>query len=252
MWRALILPPLLVVALIGAACSDGDSDSSGSTDTAAGDAAGTGSKPVPFEEASLIVETNATAGDAGLQIFLDHEPWKSISISLPDGTTILDIQTQSALEGYGLTELFSESSEPPFEEFPLEEFKQLWPAGEYTFAGETIDGVKMESSVTLTHDIPAGPEVLAPTKNGTVPADQVVVQWQPVTEPAGIDIVAYQVIVETAKGPLRVSDVKLPATETELSVPAQFLAPATRYKVEVLAIERGGNQTITELPFFTA
>lgn len=254
MWRPSILVSLFVVALVAVGCSDGASDTSGASDT---DAAGTAAaatgndKTVPFEEASLIVETNATDGDAGLQVFLDHEPWKSISISLPDGTKILDIQTQSALEDYGLTELFSESSEPPFGEFPFKEFKKLWPEGQYTFAGETIDGVKLQSSVLLTHDIPAGPEILAPEADATVPGDQVVVRWAPVTEPEGIEIVAYQVIVETEQGPLRVLDVKLPATATELSVPPEFMQTGGEYKVEVLAIEKSGNQTLTEVPFRT-
>jgi hypothetical protein len=249
--RSSILVPSLVVALVAVACGDSSSDSSGASDTVPSDAAAAGTggdETVPFEEASLIIETNATDGDAGLQIFLDHDAWKSLSLALPDGTTILDITNQAALEDFGLTELFSESSEPPFTEFPLEEFKELWPEGEYTVTGETINGVKLESSVTLTHNIPEGPEILAPEEDTTVPANGLVVRWEPVTEPEDIEIVAYQVIVETDQGPLRVLDVKLPASATQLSVPTEFLRPGG-YKVEVLAIERGGNQTLTEVPF---
>lgn len=54
------------------------------------------------------------------------------------------------LKDYGLTELFSESSEPPFTEFPFAEFKKLFPEGQYTFTGQTIAGVKVKSLVTLT------------------------------------------------------------------------------------------------------
>src|SRR5688572_10070481 len=99
-----------------------------------------------FKRAQLRVEINATDLDAGLQIDLDHEPWRSVSVRDPNGKKILDVVNHDVLKGYGLTELFAESSEPPFDEFPLEEFLMLFPAGDYTFEGVTIDGVKMLST----------------------------------------------------------------------------------------------------------
>ncbi len=208
------------------------------------------SKTVEFKKATLIVETNGTDGDAGLQVNMDHEPWKSFSITRPDGKRILDIMNRGPLKGYGLTELFSESSEPPFSEFPFAEFKKLFPAGRYTFAGETIDGVKVKSLVTLTHNIPAGPEITSPVEGSTVPSDALVVEWLPVTSPAGIDIKGYQVLV-VRDDPKRVLDATLPADATSLTVPAEFLQSGD-YKVEVLAIERGGNQTLIEVAFTVA
>ena len=77
------------------------------------------------------------------------------------------------------------------------------------------------------------------------------VEWTPVTTPAGIDIAGYQVLVVQEEPVLRVFSADLPATATRLSVPAEFLQPRTEYKVEVLAIEAGGNQTLTELTFRT-
>src|SRR5688572_14095790 len=67
------------------------------------------SGPIRLADATMIVEVNATDGDAGLQVFLDGEPWKSMTISDPDRRTILDVEAEGRLEGYGLTELFSES-----------------------------------------------------------------------------------------------------------------------------------------------
>src|SRR5215208_1172464 len=75
--------------------------------------------PEPFEAADLKIEVNATDGDAGLQVFLDHEPWKRVKIRDPEGRLLADVQTKGRLRDFGLTELFSESSEPPFGEFPL-------------------------------------------------------------------------------------------------------------------------------------
>lgn len=204
---------------------------------------------VEFNRAQLRVEINSTDGDAGLQIDLDHEPWRAISIQDPNGKKILDVVNHGVLKGYGLTELFSESSEPPFSEFPLEEFQKLFPAGDYTFAGLTIDGIRMLSTVTLTHDFPAGPEVVSPTEDSTVPATGLVVEWKPVTAPAGIQIVAYQVLVISEDDPSHVLSAILPGDETSFAVPPEFLATSGAYKAEVLAIEQSGNQTLTEVAF---
>jgi hypothetical protein len=211
--------------------------------------AGADSKPVEFSDARLKVEINATDGDAGLQIFLDGEAWNEAELLDPQGNALLDVDVTGRAENYGLTELFSESSEPPFEEFPLEQFKELFPEGTYMFRGTTIDGTPMTGTATLTHDFPDGPEILSPSAGSKVPPDQIVVQWAPVTTPAGIDIAGYQVLVVQEEPVLRVFSADLPATATTLPVPAEFVQPRTEYKVEVLAIEAGGNQTLTELTF---
>lgn len=201
-----------------------------------------------FKAADLKVEVNATDGDAGLQIFLDHEPWRSISIARPDGGKILDINTRGVLSNYGLTEYFSESSEPPFSEFPIEEFKKLFPEGRYTFTGETIDGRRMRSRVPLTHNFPAGPNITSPQDGSTVPAGNVVVKWDPVTD---LEIVGYQIVV-TKENPQRVLEATVPNTVTELAIPAGFTEPGVEFKAEVLAIEESTNQTLTEVTFTTS
>lgn len=66
-------------------------------------------------------------------MFLDGEPWRHVQVLRPDGQQIVDFQTAGPVNDYGLTELFSESSESPFTEFPLEQFKALFPEGQYTF-----------------------------------------------------------------------------------------------------------------------
>lgn len=236
----------LAGALLLLACTADDTTAPGAAPNKDSDTAA-----VPFKEATLIVEINATDGDAGLQIFLDHDTWRSISISRPDGTRILDVETREDLRDYGLTELFSESSEPPFTEFPLDEFRKLFPEGDYQFRGETIDGKKMQSTVPLSHAFPEGPEILSPEEESTVSSENLVVRWNPVTEPAGVEIVAYQVVVVTEAEPSRVLEADLPATANEMTVPAEFLEPGTEFKVEVLAIEASGNQTLSEITFST-
>ena len=134
-----------------------------------GTAASADPKPVEFTDARLKVEINATDGDAGLQIFLDGEAWNTMELLDPRGNPIVDVDVTGRAENYGLTELFSESSEPPFTEFPLEQFKELFPEGTYTFTGTTIDGAPMTGTATLTHDFPDGPEILSPAADSKVP-----------------------------------------------------------------------------------
>ena len=209
----------------------------------------TGAATVQFSRASLRVEINATDGDAGLQIDFDHDPWESITLKTPDGRAILDIKNQGVLKDYGLTELFSESSEPPFTEFPLSEFRKLFPEGEYVFEGLQTDGTRMRSTFTLTHDFPAGPVVISPEEDSTVADDELVVTWEPVTEPAGIQIVRYQVLVISERDPIYTFSAFLSGDATSIAIPPEFLATDGAYKVEVLAIEQSGNQTLTEVPF---
>jgi hypothetical protein len=209
----------------------------------------TPTETVEFTQALLRVEINATDGDAGLQIDLDHDPWSSISLTKPDGQTILEVENEGVLKDYGLTELFSESSEPPFSEFPLSEFKKLFPAGEYVFEGRQIDGTRMRSTFTLTHNFPEGPVILSPEEGSTVAPDALVVEWEPGTQPAGIEIVRYQVLVVSEADPVHTFSTFLSADASSIAIPPEFLSSPGEYKVEVLAIERSGNQTLTEITF---
>jgi hypothetical protein len=205
-------------------------------------------KPVRLADATIIVEVNATDGDAGLQVFLDGEPWRSMTITGPSGRTILAVEAKGRLEGYGLTELFSESSEPSFDVFPLKRFKALFPEGKYSFAGTTVEGKKVVGQARLSHDIPDGPEIVSPADGAVVAHDDVVARWNPVTTPAGIEVVGYRAIVGREE-PLRVLSVDLPASVNSVTIPSEFLEPGTEYKLEVQAIEASGNQTLTEIAF---
>jgi hypothetical protein len=214
---------------------------------------GAGASPsapaVRLAEATMIVEVNATDGDAGLQVFLDGEPWRSMSVTGPDGRTILDVTTRERLDGYGLTELFSESSEPPFTVFPLAKFKKLFPAGTYSFSGRTIEGARLTGAARLSHDLPAGPRILAPADGSKVGRSGVVARWRPGARRPGVDIAGYRAIVTQEEPRLRVLSADLPASGRQLEIPQSFFAVAGEYKLEVQAIERNGNQTLTEVSF---
>jgi hypothetical protein len=78
-----------------------------------------------------------------------------------------------------------------------------------------------------------------------------------VRPPNGSPIIAYQVLVvqpETGLEslPTRTLDVMMPPTANSLVVPRGFLRPGTEYEWEILAIERGGNQTLSSSTFKTS
>jgi len=218
---------------------------------AAGDGAGDSAKrkPIPYEINDLFIETNATDGDIGLQLLADVDEWDKFTLRDPKGRKLMmKAQTRGRLHGWGLTELFWETAEPEFSELPLSKFKKRFPEGKYRFRGRSVEGRKIVGADRLTHVIPAGPVITSPTKDEEVNANSLTVSWEPVTQPAGVEIVSYQVIV--VQEPVEVVTLNLGADVTSVDIPAEALTPgAPETKVEVLAREKSGNQTITEVPF---
>jgi hypothetical protein len=221
-------------------------------ETAGEAAAGTANGPsLEFSAASIIIEVNDTDGDAGIQIFLDGEGWDEVEVTAPGGETIFAVEASGSVGEQGVTELFIESAEPPFDEVPLEEFLSRFAEGVYSFLGQTTEGETLEATATLTHAIPDGPDLLTPEEDSVVDPDETVVSWNPVADPPGSSIVEYQVIVETEEEPLRVLSMHVPATVNSVTVPPEFLEDGEAYVFEVLAIEASGNQTISEGSFET-
>jgi hypothetical protein len=144
------------------------------SDPGASQKATTSAKTVKLEDATTIIEVNDTDGDAGLQVFLDGEPWKSMKIERPGGKRILSVHAKGRLNRLGLTELFSESNEPEFKELPLAKFKKKFPEGKYRFSGKTVEGDRLVGSARLSHDTPDGPRITAPAADSSVPHGDVV------------------------------------------------------------------------------
>jgi len=206
-------------------------------------------RPLPvtlqLEESRIYIEYNATDEDLGFHIFLDGEDWNELTIADPRGRVIFEVRGRGGFGRYGMTELFFEGAEPSLEEVRLRDLLAQFPEGKYRFAGRTVDGSPLKGEGRLTHAIPAGPEV-----STNVNGDTVVILWEPVTEPPDgfpdrdIEIAGYQVIVGSFQ-------VTLPASATQVTLPHEFvqsLEPG-EHEFEVLAIEDGGNQTITSDSF---
>jgi hypothetical protein len=211
-----------------------------------------------FEESRIFIEYNSTDNDLGFHVFLDGEDWKSLKIVGPEGRNIFKVEGKGAYKELGLTELFFEGAEPSLFDVPLDELLGLFPEGRYEFEGKTVDGGEIEGDATLTHAVPAGPDVSA-SDDEVGAGNALTIRWNPVTEeatdPAGgifpdlpIDVVAYQVIVESFEVTLPAID---PPSPMSVTVPPEFVASLEpgEHEFEVLAIEQGGNQTITSDSF---
>ncbi len=214
---------------------------------------------IPFSETKIIIEINATAGDGGIQIFLDAAGWNRLEVSDPNGQEIFDVEASGSAGTTGITELFCESAEPSFQELPLNQMLARFVAGNYTFSGTTVEGGRLSGKATLSHAIPAGPMIVSPAEGATINASfPVVIDWDPVADPfpgtnTPVTVAGYQVIVERVKPqPLLVFSVNLPAALTQVTVSPEFVQAGADYNVEVLAIEVSGNQTISERRFATA
>jgi len=207
---------------------------------------------IPLSAKSIIIEVNDTDGDAGIQIFLDGEGWDSMQVKDPRGNVILNILGEGGVGAQGLTELFFESAEPSFEEQSLEELFALFPEGFYQFRGTTTEGRPIRGSAKLTHALPDGPVITSPEEEEVMDPNDTLIEWESVPDPPGSRIMGYHVVVEKDEGQLEIFTVDMRRGATSVTVPAEFMRPGTVYKAEVLAIERSGNQTITEVEFETS
>lgn len=215
-------------------------------------------KVVKLKDARIKIEMNATDGDAGIHVYIDADPWKSMDIFDPFGRMIFRSTTHGRFAKQGGTELFLESAEPNFSQLTLAEFLKRFPEGEYTFRGKGLAGEKYVGAAKFTHNLPAGPELVSPLEGGAlVDPNNAVVTWKPVGPANGSPIVGYQVLIVLSPSsfpalPKVVLDVTMPATATSVAVPRGFLLPNTKYAWEVLAIEASGNQTLSASFFQTA
>jgi hypothetical protein len=195
---------------------------------------------IAFADLEIFFEFNATDNDLGAQISLDAEGWNQLSAANPDGNNILDIIANNELGTLGITELRFETAEPS-----PEVVLGLFEAGTYDFAGQTVNGDRLEGTATLSHALPPAP-VFTPADGDVVDPANTVIMWNPISGLAG-----FEVMVENVRTGRSMS-VLLAPSATTLHVPTEFMEPRSSYKAEILAISTNGNKTITEHSFTTS
>ncbi len=235
---------------------------------------------IPLDEANIFFELNHTDGDLGIHALIDGEGWKRLRIHDPHERRMLDIKVKGRLRRQGLTEIFFESAEPPFESddpeedtLTPEEFFNRFPPGIYEIEAMTLDGEELEGESEITHVMPAPADGIL--INGMAAAENcdaedlpevasgpVTIDWDPVTSShpdlgasdPDIEIVAYQLVTEyeDENEDEQVFSVFLPPSVTEMEVPAGFIELSEEFKFEILARESSGNQTGVESCFTVA
>ena len=221
---------------------------------------------IPFSEAKLFFELNHTDGDLGIHGLIDGDAWKKLEIEAPGESELLNIQVTGRLRKQGLTEIFFESAEPPFDELPPEKFFRRFPEGAYEISGVTLDGQELESIVDVSHVLPAPPAnillsgVAAAENCDADPlpsvSEPVTISWDPVTtshpevgESGAIEVAQYTLIVEREEPTLLIFSVDLPPDVTSFEVPENFTALGEEFKFEIVVREANGNQTAVESCF---
>lgn len=234
---------------------------------------------VEFGELKVLVEINATDGDVGFHGLADADAWFHMRVDNPDGMKIMNIQAFSSLRAQGLTENFFESAEPLCEEdeeepdelvVPLADFLERFPEGDYTFRASMENGDRAVGAAELTYNLPAAPDISL-TEDMVFGIDEAIIAWAPgedlgeachdqdlvddgtIANPADVEIVGWEVVVEVDddEAPDRVFSAQVPPDQTSVMVPVEFLQPFvdagfTEFKFEIGAIEESGNQTFSE------
>jgi len=229
----------------------------------------------PFKITNIHFEANSSACDMGIQMSFDTDGISEGWVNDPHGQVV---QRFGAAGGsavtHDVTEGFQERVEPQItdliraldcerdDEEPeiwLADLLASWPEGKYVFRGKSEDE-EFRGFARLSHKVPAGPEILAPEDGDLVSSRQnLLIRWKKVTEPimpelGPVEIVGYHVVIADASNPEPFPpgktksqfDADLPHWASSIIVPKQFLRPNRVYEFEVLATEKGGNQTITE------
>ncbi len=226
----------------------------------------------PFKQTNIHFETNASGCDMGIQISFDTDGITRGEVENPFEQVVFSFRSVDGLEGtHDLTEMFQERVEPPITDLEqalgcepsedaisLTELLSNWPAGWYEFDGES-GGTEFEGRARLTHKVPAGPEITAPEDGAVVAYDaNLLIRWNKVTQPimpflGPVEIVGYHVVVVDITNPVLAPgmtklsfNADLSKAESSMLVPKQYLEPGRIYEFEVLATEKGGNQTISE------
>ena len=204
-------------------------------------AVGCASAPAPigagdfqeFADAKIALEQNFTDQDTEVVILAKglDEGLSKLTVSTADGVKILDLSaTKSSL---GVREFSVESPEPG-----LTEVLAAYPEGTYVFEGVTVNGVRLRSTATLSHDLLDPTTLRVDTEEGTI-------SWSTVT---GVDHYVLELEREVDGEDVVKLTLEMPSDMTSFPIPAALRMPG-EYQVGVAVVSRGGNTTVVEVNF---
>jgi hypothetical protein len=197
--------------------------------------------PVPFEELTLILETNETDQDAEIVLFADHgDGIERLRVKNPFNQKVADIRTSHGLKNLGIGKFLLESAEPGVAAVLLE-----FPAGTYEVDGQLIDGTPVEGLVELTHALLPAPSFL-PAGGMTVNPSSLSVTWSPVPNAAG-----YLLEIEQESLGFKM-EVRLPPGTTSFPIGPGMLPGGLEYDIGMGTYTATGNLSVAESTFVTS
>ncbi len=194
---------------------------------------------IPFEDALILLEFNSTNNDLGLHLEIDAAEWDSFRVLDPNGQQIFNVTASGELSQLGLTSLLFESAEPS-----PDVVLGLFPPGEFSFRGRTLEGEILVANPTLSHELPEAPSV-TPSTGQIVDPDDLEIKWEPVP-----GAVLYEVVFTNDESLLCMT-VEVNPSVTSLPIPDELVEPNAEHIVEVTAIFENGNRSLTLVTFMT-
>jgi hypothetical protein len=193
-----------------------------------------------FEEASIILEHNATDGDYEVVIEATGADTglSEFVVTSPSGSVV----ATTRMEDPGGREFLIESPEPA----DLNGILEAFPEGVYAFTARTLEDETLETTASLSHTLAPATTITAPAGDQTVSANSGVVEWETVPEAT-----RYSVEIENDELEFTLL-VHLPADAARFAIPAGVLRPDTEYALGVMVATESGNVTVVETTFNTS
>jgi hypothetical protein len=202
-----------------------------------------GEPPTPFEEASIIVEQNATDGDTEVVIagIAGDEGLRYLAIKSPGGQRMTTLIADRATPG--MREFLFETPEPPGEAVLA-----FYPEGKYVLRGVSTTGEVFRSVVTLSHQLPAPATILHPADEAEVPARQpLIIRWSAVP---GIEEFVLEFENESEEREQSIT-INLAPNVTSYRIPASLLPPGGEFQIGIHTVAESGNIVAVESTFTT-
>lgn len=199
--------------------------------------------PARFAVASVHFEQNVTDGDAEVVFEAKGgaQGLAKLAVVSPDGRTVIDFTAPDA-STLGMRQFHFESPEPG----DVASLKAAYPAGIYTFKGESTTGERLQREATLHHRLPTATSVVRPDAGAHGASVRgLSIAWTRVADAA-----AYLVVIEQPELDVSVT-ARLPESAATFAVPDGFLRPATEYGLALGTVTRDGNVSFVETTFTT-
>lgn len=198
----------------------------------------------PLSSAGIHLEFNATDGDleAVIEAVGADVGLIKLSVTAPDGRLIAQLEAPDA-STLGIRSYRLESPEP--KEVNL--VKSAYPEGDYTLAGQTSDGRKLQGTAALSHRLSKMGSFLQPAAG----ASDLSINGLKITWKLDENAALYIIELEQEGGDASVL-ARLPGSVDAFAVPEGFLEPDSEYKVSIGVVNGKGNITFSETTFTTA